>query len=93
MNKANLTKIITSAGLAAAVAAAATQAGAQVNVPKPSYKFEKCYGVVKAGQNDCFSPSHSCGGTATRDRDPQTWIYVPAGTCNKIAGGSLKPVG
>ncbi|HZC15908.1 MAG TPA: DUF2282 domain-containing protein [Caulobacteraceae bacterium] len=93
MNKTNLTKLITSAGLAAAVAAAASQAAAQVNVPKPSYKFEKCYGVVKAGQNDCFSPSNSCGGTATRDRDPQTWIYVPAGTCQKIAGGSLKPGG
>jgi uncharacterized membrane protein len=90
MTKTNLAKIITVAGLAAATAAA-SQASAQVNVPKPSYKFEKCYGVAKAGQNDCFTPSNSCGGTAARDHDPQTWIYVPAGTCQKIAGGSTKP--
>jgi len=93
MKTSNLVVILTSASLAAAVAAAASQATAQVNVPKPTYKFEKCYGVVKAGQNDCFSPSNSCGGTATRDHDPHTWIYVPAGTCNKIAGGSTKPIG
>lgn len=93
MNKTDVTKFLTSAGLAAVVASAASQATAQVNVPKPSYKFEKCYGVVKAGENDCFSPSHSCGGTSTTDRDPQTWIYVPAGTCKKIAGGSTKPGG
>jgi uncharacterized membrane protein len=92
VNKTSLVKVVTSASLAAAVTAAASLAHAQVNVPKPSYKFEKCYGVVKAGENDCFSPSNSCGGTAKRDRDPQTWIYVPAGTCNKIAGGTLKPL-
>src|SRR6266850_1787569 len=43
------------ATLASAVALAATVAEAQTNVPKPTYKFEKCYGVVKAGKNDCFS--------------------------------------
>jgi uncharacterized membrane protein len=93
MSKSNLTLKLTAAGIAAAVAAAAAQASAQVNVPKPSYKFEKCYGVVKAGHNDCFSPGHSCGGTAAKDRDPQAWIYVPAGTCKKIVGGDTKPLG
>lgn len=90
MSKTNISKFLTSAGLAAAVASAASQASAQVNVPKPSYKFEKCYGVVKAGQNDCFSPGHSCGGTAAKNNDPQAWIYVPAGTCKKIVGGDTK---
>ena len=93
MNKTTLTRMISSAVLAAAVTAAASQALSQVNVPKPTYKFEKCYGVVKAGENDCFSPGNSCGGTSKRDHDPKSWIYLPAGTCAKIAGGSLKPGG
>ena len=83
------TKITLGAAIALAIA---TAAGAQTNVPKPVYKFEKCFGVVKAGQNDCFSPNHSCGGTSRKDDDPQSWIYVPAGTCEKIAGGSTSPV-
>ncbi|MET1027800.1 MAG: DUF2282 domain-containing protein [Dongiaceae bacterium] len=84
---------ITLAALTAAVAAALAMADAQAqqNVPKPAYKFEKCFGIVRAGQNDCFSPSHSCGGTASRNNDPQSWIYLPAGTCAKIKGGSTGP--
>jgi len=82
---------VTGTTLAAAIAFAAVQADAQVNVPKPNYKFEKCYGVVRAGQNDCFSPVHACGGTAKADREPQAWIYVPSGTCKKIVGGRTSP--
>jgi uncharacterized membrane protein len=88
MRKPAMNLVLNSAALVAAVSFAATHAEAQVNVPKPSYKFEKCYGIVKAGQNDCFSPGNSCGGTSTKDRDPQAWVYVPSGTCKKIAGGS-----
>ena len=80
------------AGFAAAiVVAAASVSQAQENVPKPTYKFEKCYGIAKAGLNDCFSTSHQCGGTADVDHDPDAWIYVPAGVCEKIAGGSTAP--
>ncbi|MEE4379752.1 MAG: DUF2282 domain-containing protein [Candidatus Competibacteraceae bacterium] len=49
---------------------------------------EKCYGVVKAGKNDCGAPGHSCAGQATKDSDPNEWVYLPTGTCDKIAGGS-----
>jgi uncharacterized membrane protein len=76
------------ATLASAVALAATVADAQTNVPKPTYKFEKCYGIVKAGKNDCFSARHSCGGTSVKDNEPDAWIYVPAGACGKITGAS-----
>ena len=54
-------------------------------------KKEKCYGVVKAGQNDCQTATHSCAGTSTADNQGDSWIYVPAGTCTKITGGSNKP--
>jgi uncharacterized membrane protein len=52
---------------------------------------EKCYGIAKAGLNDCQTPTHSCAGTSTKDADSASWIYVPAGTCQKIVGGSLTP--
>jgi uncharacterized membrane protein len=66
-------------------------AGAQVHPEKPTYKYEKCHGVVRAGRNDCFTAQNSCAGTTRVDRQRDAWIYVPAGTCEKIVGGSLKP--
>ncbi|MBK8175428.1 MAG: DUF2282 domain-containing protein [Rhodospirillales bacterium] len=54
----------------------------------PSYKFEKCYGVVKAGKNDCQTASNSCAGTVTKDAAGDSWVYLPAGTCDRIVGGS-----
>ena len=81
------------ASLAIAVAVAFVEyAEAQTNIPKPTYKYEKCFGIVRGGQNDCFSPANSCGKTAKRDHDPNAWIYVPAGTCDKIVGGSTAPI-
>ena len=78
--------------IAAAIASlVATSAIAQVHPEKPTYKFEKCYGIVKAGLNDCFTAGHACAGTATKDNEGDTWIYVPAGTCKKITGASLEP--
>ncbi|MEZ5814919.1 MAG: DUF2282 domain-containing protein [Alphaproteobacteria bacterium] len=55
---------------------------------------EKCYGVVKAGANDCAnaSKSHSCAGHATADADGGEWLALPSGVCEKLAGGSLEPV-
>lgn len=52
---------------------------------------EKCYGIAKAGKNDCQTATHSCAGTSTADAAGDSWIYVPAGTCEKIVGGSLEP--
>ena len=59
--------------------------------PKPEYKFEKCYGVVKAGKNDCQTTTHSCAGSAKQDGAHDSWVYVPTGTCDKLVGGSLEP--
>ncbi len=52
--------------------------------------FEKCAGIVKTGMNDCGTSKHGCAGQAKRDADPEEWIYVPEGTCAKIAGATLK---
>lgn len=50
---------------------------------------EKCAGIVKAGKNDCGTSKSSCAGTAKVDRDPEAWVLVPKGTCEKIAGGVI----
>lgn len=52
---------------------------------------EKCFGVAAAGQNDCQSAGNSCAGQVTAASKTDAWIYVPAGTCAKINGGSLEP--
>ncbi len=55
---------------------------------KPGY--EKCAGVVKAGHNDCAANGHSCAGQAKSDNDANEWVYLPEGTCEKLAGGTVK---
>ena len=51
---------------------------------------EKCYGVAKAGKNDCKAgPGTSCAGTSTTDAQGNAWMLVLKGTCEKIVGGSL----
>ena len=49
---------------------------------------EKCYGIAKAGQNDCanLSGSHSCAGQNKVDHDPAEWKYVAKGTCKEMKG-------
>lgn len=75
----------TTAALGLTLSATATQAA--------SNETEKCYGVAKAGMNDCGGKglTHSCQGQSKKDNDPNEWISVPKGTCSKITGGSLTP--
>jgi len=53
---------------------------------------QKCYGIAKAGQNDCGTAKHSCAGLSKRDNDATDWKYVDKGTCGK-AGGATTPGG
>ncbi len=52
---------------------------------------EKCFGIAAAGQNDCQAAGNSCAGQVSEAGRGDAWIYVPAGTCIKIDGGSLEP--
>lgn len=52
-------------------------------------KTEKCYGVVKAGMNDCATATASCAGSATKDNQPDAFIFTPTGLCQKLVGGHL----
>ena len=52
---------------------------------------EKCYGIAKAGQNDCGTASHTCAGKAKKDNAPDEWKYVAKGTCEKLGGKTQAP--
>jgi uncharacterized membrane protein len=49
---------------------------------------EKCYGIAKAGQNDCANlmGTHSCAGQNKVDNDAGEWKYVAKGTCKDMKG-------
>ena len=76
----------------AMIAAAATSLMSLALVSTPamaqSSGKEKCYGIAKAGQNDCASLSgtHSCAGQSKVDMDKTSWKYVAAGTCKQMGG-------
>ena len=77
----NTTRIAIASALAAALVLPAA-AQAQGNM-------EKCYGISKAGKNDCQTASSSCAGTSKKDAQTDAWVSVPRGTCDKIIGGKL----
>lgn len=51
---------------------------------------EKCYGIAKAGQNDCGTAKHSCAGETKVDGQKDEWLFVPTGLCKKIVGGKTE---
>lgn len=52
---------------------------------------DKCYGVAKAGQNDCAANGHSCAGQSKKDNDPNEWKHMPAAECEKMGGKTTPP--
>ena len=88
MNK----RFLIASAIAAAIAGPSLVSAQWGPAPEPTFKAEKCYGIAKAGKNDCASTgSNSCAGTSRVDADPRAWIYVPAGYCERIVDGSSKP--
>jgi uncharacterized membrane protein len=80
MNKSDLiARTALASLLVLGVAGAAGQAVAADN--------EKCAGIAKAGKNDCATKSNSCSGQVKADGAKDAWIYLPRGTCERIAGG------
>jgi uncharacterized membrane protein len=83
-------------GAGALLALGANAAAAQ-HRPSGQAEMEKCYGVSKAGQNDCAAgPGTTCAGTSTRDYQGNAWKLVAKGTCTSIetprGNGSLSPI-
>ncbi|HEX7982918.1 MAG TPA: DUF2282 domain-containing protein [Duganella sp.] len=79
--------------IAAALATVcAAGAGSAFAVDQDTPK-DKCYGIAKAGQNDCAAAngSHSCSGQSKTDNSPTDWKYVAKGTCEKAGGKTTPP--
>ena len=77
-------RLVVSSAHASVLALGLVSAAAAADAPAK----EKCYGVAKAGQNDCanLSGSHTCAGQAKADKGVDEWVYVKAGTCKKMGG-------
>jgi uncharacterized membrane protein len=58
-------------------------------VPAQVPQTEKCFGIAKAGKNDCQTKHSSCAATSRKDGQADAWLSVAKGTCEKIVGGSL----
>jgi uncharacterized membrane protein len=79
------------AGVVALGFAASTLA-ANPEPAAPKTGQEKCYGVAKAGQNDCGTAKHACAAQGAKvDKDPSEWKYVAKGTCEQMGGKSMAP--
>lgn len=92
MKTATIARIAGLATTAALAAGVATTPVAAQKVP-----MEKCYGIAKAGQNDCSAGAGtSCAGTSTRDYQGNAWKLVKKGSCTSIKTpkglGSLSPI-
>lgn len=71
-----------------AAAAASLMSLTFVSLPAAAQAKEKCFGIAKAGQNDCanIAGTHSCAGQSKVDMDKGEWKYVPKGTCKDLKG-------
>lgn len=77
-------------GFTIATAAAISFASVAVSSETTNQDTEKCFGIVKAGMNDCATATASCAGSATKDKQSDAFLFVPKELCEKIAGGVLK---
>ncbi len=83
---------------AALAGALATALGSMVvSAPVLAVGTEDCYGIAKAGENDCAAGAHACSGQSTIDYDGLSFKFVPTGTCTEMMTpdgrhGSLTPI-
>ncbi len=86
--------IVAAAVLAALMGASFAHAehGAAKHDATGKTEREKCFGVAKEGRNDCASKDgkNGCAGSSKRNADPNDWIYLPVGVCDKLAGGKVE---
>lgn len=81
-------------GLGASAFAGGMMGGNPAALAKTKHEMmegmKPCFGVNAAYKNDCATPGHSCAGQDAKARDPNAFVLVPAGLCEKIAGGEVK---
>jgi len=88
-----LTMEMRSTLIAAAVAGLFAVSASTFAAEQDHSKQDKCYGIAKAGQNDCATASgtHGCAGQAKADNSADDWKYVAKGTCQSLGGKTQPP--
>ena len=84
-------RLVISSALASVFALGLTAQVSAAPAKDPRMSHEKCYGIAKAGQNDCanLAGTHSCAGQSKAENDPGDWKYVAKGTCKDMKGLSV----
>ncbi|OBU16063.1 hypothetical protein AYY19_16265 [Photobacterium aquimaris] len=85
MKKTNIALASAMTGLIALAGTLASTSAVAADMGK-----EKCYGVSKAGKNDCATKTSSCAGSAKEDAQKDAFVVVPKGLCDRLHGGSTK---
>ncbi len=85
------TRLLVMSGVATALSMSLISVAQSGPAPAPKFEAEKCYGIAKAGKNDCKTNTSSCAGTSKRDGQADACIYIPKGSCDRVVGGSLQP--
>jgi uncharacterized membrane protein len=85
------TRLLVASAVAAALAVPLIAHAQGGPAPKPKFEAEKCFGIARAGKNDCQTTNSSCAGTSKRDSQGDAWVYTPKGSCERIVNGSLQP--
>jgi uncharacterized membrane protein len=88
----NKTKVLNTIVILGALSAILAAIHATTTNKSGKEERERCYGVVRAGQNDCANGKHSCVNKSTTSGNSAEWIMLPKGTCEKIVGGNLSEV-
>lgn len=73
--------------IAGALALGAIGTSTSALAAKPA--MEQCAGIVKAGKNDCATTANACHGHVESDSNPMAWVYLPAGTCDRLVGAHV----
>ena len=84
MNRQTAIRLAITSVLTLTGAAFTTNAMADDNSGK-----EQCAGIIKAGKNDCATATNACHGHVEVDSNPNAWVYLPKGTCERLVGGRI----
>jgi uncharacterized membrane protein len=84
----NTRKTVLAAAIGSLFAIGASNAAFAADSMGKAAESEKCYGVAKAGKNDCAGAKHACAGQS-KASGPTEFLALPKGTCEKLVGGSL----
>ena len=90
MQRTAQNSLVIVAALGAALVVVQTQTNWFDNAANKQVERERCFGVARAGGNDCATPKHSCAAQSKTARDAEEWIMAPKGVCEKLAGGRVE---